>query len=96
MKLLRYRQGGTVHVGALKDDRIVPLDALGFSTMLSIIEGGQAALDKIRAHLGSSSGELAVSDAELLAPIERPGKYLAIGMNYAKHLEESDKLGVAR
>ena len=33
---------------------------------------------------------------KLLAPIERPGKYLAIGMNYAKHLEEADKLGVAR
>ena len=33
---------------------------------------------------------------ELLAPIERPGKYLAIGMNYAKHLEEADRLGVAR
>ena len=29
-------------------------------------------------------------------PIERPGKYLAIGMNYAKHLEEAARLGVAR
>ena len=38
----------------------------------------------------------ALADAELLAPIEKPGKYLAIGMNYAKHLEESDRLGVAR
>jgi 2-keto-4-pentenoate hydratase/2-oxohepta-3-ene-1,7-dioic acid hydratase in catechol pathway len=37
-----------------------------------------------------------LTEVRLLAPIERPGKYLAIGMNYAKHLEEADKLGVAR
>jgi 2-keto-4-pentenoate hydratase/2-oxohepta-3-ene-1,7-dioic acid hydratase in catechol pathway len=29
----------------------------------------------------------------LLAPIERPGKYLAIGMNYRKHIEEAKRLG---
>ena len=39
---------------------------------------------------------IALADAKLLAPIEKPGKYLAIGMNYAKHLEESDRLGVPR
>ena len=31
----------------------------------------------------------------LLAPIERPGKYLAIGMNYRKHAEEAARLGIA-
>lgn len=31
----------------------------------------------------------------LLAPIPRPGKYLAIGMNYRKHVEEGAKLGIA-
>ena len=96
MKLLRYRQNGSVHLGALKDERIVPLDALGFGTMREIAEGGASALDKIRGHVAGASGEAALVDVELLAPIERPGKYLAIGMNYAKHLEEADKLGVAR
>ena len=44
-----------------------------------------------RAHLAHDLG-----DVKLLPPIERPGKYLAIGMNYAKHLEEADRLGVKR
>lgn len=96
MKLLRYRQAGSVHLGALKDERIVPLDALGFATMLAIVEGGEGALVRIRDHLGAATGELALADVDLLAPIERPGKYLAIGMNYAKHVEEADRLGVAR
>lgn len=96
MKLLRYRQAGQIHLGAMKGDHIVALDALGFTTMRSIVEGGQAALDRIAAHLASAATGPALADVELLAPIERPGKFLAIGMNYGKHLEEADKLGVAR
>jgi 2-keto-4-pentenoate hydratase/2-oxohepta-3-ene-1,7-dioic acid hydratase in catechol pathway len=96
MRLLRFKQDEAIHLGAVVGKGIVPLDGLGFSTMLSLIESGPAALDRVRARVASASSELALADATLLAPIERPGKYLAIGMNYAKHLAEADKLGVAR
>ena len=96
MKLLRYRHEGNVKVGALLEDQIVQLEPLGFNTMLSIIEGGKAAQDRIAAHLVSARTDIALADVALLAPLERPSKYLAIGMNYGKHLEEADKLGVAR
>ena len=101
MKLVRYRQGGgEPQVGAVKDEGpgagVVPLGSLGFATMRAVIDGGAAALDRIRSHVGTAAPEAKLADVELLAPIERPGKYMAIGMNYAKHLEEADKLGVAR
>jgi 2-keto-4-pentenoate hydratase/2-oxohepta-3-ene-1,7-dioic acid hydratase in catechol pathway len=98
MKLLRYDQAGRPHLGVLEGEAIVPLDALAetYPTMLAVIEGGAAALDAIRAVVKAGGQRLALKDVALLAPIERPGKYLAIGMNYAKHLEESDKLGIAR
>ncbi len=96
MKLLRYRHVDGVHLGALLGDRIVRLDSLGFGSMSSIIEGGKAALDRIADHLASAPADVALTDVALLAPLERPSKYLAIGMNYGKHLEEADKLGVAR
>ena len=96
MRLLRFKQDEAIHLGAVVGKGIVPLDGLGFSTMLSLIESGPAALDRVRARVTSASTELELADATLLAPIERPGKYLAIGMNYAKHLAEADKLGVAR
>jgi 2-keto-4-pentenoate hydratase/2-oxohepta-3-ene-1,7-dioic acid hydratase in catechol pathway len=35
-----------------------------------------------------------LTEAKLLAPIERPGKYLAIGMNYGAHADEAKKLGI--
>ena len=98
MKLVRYATSTGPALGAVKGDGIVPFAAIGadYSTMLSLIEAGSAALEAIRAKLDFAEPQLALADAKLLAPIERPGKYLAIGMNYGKHLEEADRLGVPR
>jgi 2-keto-4-pentenoate hydratase/2-oxohepta-3-ene-1,7-dioic acid hydratase in catechol pathway len=98
MRLLRFEHEGRASLGVLHDGGIVSLESLrpDFPTMRAIVAGGQDALDRVRAHLASKPRPLALETARLLAPIERPGKYLAIGMNYAKHLEEADKLGVAR
>ena len=96
MKLLRFEDGAKARLGVMKGDDIVPLDALSaeYPTMLSIISGGPAALDRVRQVAAAATGGIALASAKLLAPIERPGKYLAIGMNYAKHVAESGKLGV--
>ena len=96
MKLARYSHGGDIGLGAVEEQGVVPLAGLGYATMLEVIHGGDAALARIRQHLSSATPALQLADVRLLAPVERPGKYLAIGMNYAKHLEEADKLGVAR
>ncbi|HVR89689.1 MAG TPA: fumarylacetoacetate hydrolase family protein [Novosphingobium sp.] len=98
MKLVRYKDGAGVSLGAVKGDGIVPLVNLDcdYPTMFALIEAGPSAVAAIAQKLGGATPEIALADAELLAPIERPGKYLAIGMNYAKHLAEADKLGVAR
>ena len=96
MKLLRFLQGDQVHLGVVKGDGIVDLGGLGFASMLDIIGGGARALELIAGQLDRLAPTVMLSEAKLLAPVERPGKYLAIGMNYAKHVEEADKLGVAR
>lgn len=94
MKLVRYEATGGARLGAIVGDAIVGID--GFPTMLSLIAEGDAALAAVRAQVERGTASLALADAKLLAPIERPGKYLAIGMNYAKHLAEADRLGVPR
>lgn len=98
MKLLRYRDGTGAALGVVKDDGIVPLASIGreYPTMLALIEAGEPALAAIRAGLETAKAPLPLAEAQLLAPIEKPGKYLAIGMNYGKHLEEADRLGVPR
>lgn len=94
MKLLRFKTGRDVHLGALKDGGIVSLDGAEYPTMLSLIADGEDGLHRIRKVVEASKPSIALAEAQLLSPLERPGKYLAIGMNYRKHLEEAERLGV--
>ena len=98
MKLLRYELNGLVRLGVVKGDGIIDLGHAGlpYSSMVSVVAGGAGALAVIADVLASDQPVSALSDVKLLSPIGRPGKYLAIGMNYGKHVEEADKLGVPR
>lgn len=98
MRLVRYQGSSGARLGAVRGDGIVDLNDAGcrFSTMLALIEAGPAAVTELSALVDAAIEGPTLAEVRLLAPVERPGKYLAIGMNYAKHLEEADKLGVAR
>ena len=98
MKLARFLADGAPRVGVIIDDGIVDIapHLPQFTTMGEIMAAGKAGLDLITASCAHAPATAALADARLLAPVERPGKYLAIGMNYGKHLEEADRLGVAR
>jgi 2-keto-4-pentenoate hydratase/2-oxohepta-3-ene-1,7-dioic acid hydratase in catechol pathway len=53
--------------------------------------------DRIRKALDGAvpaTGGLALDQVTLRAPIPRPGKIVAIGLNYADHIEESEEAGV--
>lgn len=98
MKLVRYQAADGPCLGAVIGEGIVPLSSLGSPhvRMLDLIAAGPSALASLQSALPSATPVVELADTVLLAPIERPGKYLAIGMNYRKHLDEADKLGVAR
>ena len=97
MKLLRYGTAAEPHLGVLLGgDTVVPLNSIAdrYPTMLSIVLGGREALRAVRECAEKVAQTVALKDVCLLAPIERPGKYMAIGMNYRKHIEEAKRLGV--
>lgn len=97
MKLLRYGTAAEPHLGVLRDgDAVVPLASIAdrYPTMLSIVAGAGEALRAVRECAEKAAQTVALKDVCLLAPIERPGKYMAIGMNYRKHIEEAKRLGV--
>lgn len=95
MKLARYEAAEGVRLGAVEGDEIADLTGAGlpYSTMLALVSAGEAGLAAARKALAGAA-RAPLSSVRLLAPIERPGKYLAIGMNYQKHLEESERIGV--
>ncbi|MDB5698549.1 MAG: 5-carboxymethyl-2-hydroxymuconate isomerase [Alphaproteobacteria bacterium] len=95
MKLARFDSGEGVRLGAVEGEEIADLTGAGifYPTMLALVAAGDAGLSAAREAL-SGARRAPLSSVRLLAPLERPGKYLAIGMNYQKHLEESERIGV--
>lgn len=95
MKLARFNAGQGVRLGVVDKDQIIDLERAGIEchSMLELIAGDRDVLEKIRDVCRYHEGDYAVRDVALLAPVPNPGKYLAIGMNYRKHLEEAAKFG---
>jgi 2-keto-4-pentenoate hydratase/2-oxohepta-3-ene-1,7-dioic acid hydratase in catechol pathway len=98
MKLVRYQADHGPELGVVRDDAILSLAPLAqrFPTIMAIVAEGDAALNEIKAFLDSDSPKPSrpLAGARLLAPIERPGKYLAIGLNYADHRDEAARSGM--
>ena len=97
MRFIRF-DADHPRIGAVKDDGVVDLIKAGcpWMTIRDIAAAGEVALSELKTLVYQATPTLRLADVKLLAPIERPGKYLAIGMNYAKHVEEADKQGVVR
>lgn len=85
MKLVTFSARGRVGIGRVEGDRIVPF-AEQVGMMLDVI----AAWPQNQEALSSARGpSLALADVHLLPPLPRPGKILAIGLNYADHIAET-------
>jgi 2-keto-4-pentenoate hydratase/2-oxohepta-3-ene-1,7-dioic acid hydratase in catechol pathway len=95
MKLVRFEIGGESRPGLVIGNGVLDLRAhpKGFASISEIVAGGAAAFTRLSA-LRNLTPVHRLVDLKLLAPIERPGKYLAIGMNYRKHLKEAESIGV--
>ena len=76
MRVARFRHQGSIRTGLVTGDEVteVPGDVLDVIAASHRVEPG-------RRH--------PLSEVELLAPIARPPKFLAIGLNYADHMAES-------
>jgi 2-keto-4-pentenoate hydratase/2-oxohepta-3-ene-1,7-dioic acid hydratase in catechol pathway len=75
--------------GVLLADDIVDLSSLGYPTVLSIIAAGPSALAEI-AQKVEKAPRISLSDVTLHAPIPKPPRIFAIGLNYQKHAAESN------
>jgi 2-keto-4-pentenoate hydratase/2-oxohepta-3-ene-1,7-dioic acid hydratase in catechol pathway len=76
-----YRRDGAVRHGWLRDE----------STVVELGDGdasGVFARDSLASGVGAGVGELPLAGVELLAPVPRPGKLLAVAANYQDHVTE--------
>lgn len=98
MKLVRFRINDTVSCGIVTLNGIIDFQktAVPFKDLHALIEAGPDGLELIKTLCNNIDPHYATSDVELLAPLPKPSKFLAIGMNYKKHEAEADKLGVEK
>src|SRR4029079_1596616 len=87
-----FTHAGTRRIGVVTDDGIVDLaqaDPRLPSDMIALLGGGSDALTAARSAAERRGPRLAPGDVTLDAPVPRPPKFLAIGLNYADHVKES-------
>ncbi len=87
MKLVTFTEGGSTRVGRVDGDAVVDLSDAGLPAAMSeLLAAGEAALERAAGADGPTFGLDAVT---LCAPVLRPPKILAIGLNYKDHIEET-------
>jgi 2-keto-4-pentenoate hydratase/2-oxohepta-3-ene-1,7-dioic acid hydratase in catechol pathway len=92
MKLARFTAGGTPELGLVQGERIVPINraAPGLPRdMTDLIAAWSRVEADVRTLADHAAEGLPLAAVRLLAPIARPGKIFAIGLNYADHIAES-------
>jgi 2-keto-4-pentenoate hydratase/2-oxohepta-3-ene-1,7-dioic acid hydratase in catechol pathway len=92
VRLATFTHGGATRVGVVDGDTVIDLAAAQPSLprqMLAFLTAGAAAMDAARAAIRPDAPRLALADVRLDAPIARPPKFLAIGLNYADHIRET-------
>jgi 2-keto-4-pentenoate hydratase/2-oxohepta-3-ene-1,7-dioic acid hydratase in catechol pathway len=85
MKLVTFAAAGQARLGRVEGNEIIPLPP-SLGSMIDVIIGGP----KLRAQAAATVGRpVPLGNVRLLPPLPRPGKILAIGMNYADHVRET-------
>ena len=88
MKLATYKDGG-MKTGIVVGDTIIDTGFDG--TMIELIERWDELRPELEARASAADGK-PLSSVELCAPVQKPAKIWAIGLNYADHIAES-KMG---
>jgi 2-keto-4-pentenoate hydratase/2-oxohepta-3-ene-1,7-dioic acid hydratase in catechol pathway len=94
VRLISVRSPAGERVGVAVDDRWVLVEDLipgGPRTIMDLLADPDPGLPALRAALADIDvGEWrSLAEADLLAPVPRPGKVVAIGRNYSEHAAES-------
>jgi 2-keto-4-pentenoate hydratase/2-oxohepta-3-ene-1,7-dioic acid hydratase in catechol pathway len=91
MRLVTFRDANGTRVGRLEGERVVDLaDAAPElpRDLMALLAAGPLALGRAATASGAS---LALAGVRLEAPIPRPGKILAVGLNYRAHAAETGR-----
>ena len=90
MRLTTYSFSSKEGIGSISGDEIIPFsqDSSLPTDMLSFLEAGSRVFEAANQLCNNSTERISLKEVTLKAPISRPPKIIAIGLNYVDHLEE--------
>jgi 2-keto-4-pentenoate hydratase/2-oxohepta-3-ene-1,7-dioic acid hydratase in catechol pathway len=93
MKLVTFIHNGLARVGAVRDDGVFDSqdDPHIPANMIDFLAAGDKAMERMGRLVETAQPKFLLSGVKLAAPVPRPGKYLAIALNYADHIAETGK-----
>jgi 2-keto-4-pentenoate hydratase/2-oxohepta-3-ene-1,7-dioic acid hydratase in catechol pathway len=93
MKLVTFTTGKGTRLGAVRGEQVIDLATASEgrlpSDMVIFLQRGDPAIKLARALVENAEATLPLSGVTLLAPVPRPSKVVAIGLNYMDHCRES-------
>ena len=92
MKLVNFLFKGEKNVGALLDDGVCSFKSISDKysiSMVEFIEQIDELSPEVSKFIDSNPEVIPLSEIEFLPVIERPGKVLAVGLNYKDHAKET-------
>ena len=92
MKLCTFTHGRRTRIGVVVGELVIDLPAVDPelpSDMISFLAAGDEAMARAEEAQTNPDVSFPVADVVLEAPVPRPGKILAIGLNYADHVAET-------
>ena len=80
-------------IGAIKNDTVIDFSSSDLpKDMINFIKLGSTGLDIANDVIENQKNVHAIDDVILKAPIDKPNKILADGLNYKKHIDEAKEL----
>ncbi len=92
MKLCTFERDGAMRVGVVVNEEVIDLAATAPELpreMTALLAAGGPALDAAAKAATGARSRIPLAAVRLAAPILRPPKFLAIGLNYADHVAEA-------
>lgn len=93
------KDGAPKRLGKVFGDAVVDLNVAAPSLpgdVISFLEAGDSAVEAFRAVTEDSGPRLSLAEVQLHPPVQRPEKFLGIGMNYGEHAKEAEEHGYAK
>ncbi|MDQ0322644.1 2-keto-4-pentenoate hydratase/2-oxohepta-3-ene-1,7-dioic acid hydratase in catechol pathway [Pararhizobium capsulatum DSM 1112] len=95
MFLVRYDVDGAAALGVLKDGAVFAIAELvpdAPDDMIALMQAKGTLFSRLRDAIASGEARgLPVETVKLLSPVERPGKFICLGLNYLEHVKEGGR-----